>query len=457
MIRKVIHAALIPTTLLFVLACGAEWEDDAEHLGQKVQPVTKSATYQALTASITAPATALPGKAFAVTAAGTNTSTTGAEVFSYALYENAKWSYSSGHKVVVASGKLIKASGFNWGKTYKNTFNLTRTKGTYKYTFVFGFRGGAHNWYDLAVETTVTVKEAASAYTYHVFGKDSARTSRLNRLGYTYVNLAPLVKGHFHGNIKVTYDKANLVECFSIEETPDGPGMWNWWTTATADPSKGSTGKLYQYKNGGGLWAKKWVAQGKGYGKPGSIDTGAGGKLGHLYMYTSGSSTSAGFKPLRLGFRLKTRRHRGPIKVRFQVYSNALYTYDWHASKLGAPVAGEVTLVPAPTLAWIDVDPNVLSAKSKTKWITAYIELIDPRHKVGNIKVSTVALNNKVFAEAKPVSVGDYDKDGRKDLMVKFDRAKVIAALNKGLAMVTISGMVKGTPFVGRTLVVVIK
>ncbi len=454
MARSVVWKAWLVTTLFTLGACGAELMD--ADLDEQVQGVTKSATYKLLKASITAPATAAPNKAFTVALAG-STECTSTQVFSWSLYENAKWSYSSAHKVVVASGKMLSGSGFNWGTTLSKSFSYTRSAGTYKYTFVLGYRCGAHNWYDLAVDTTVVVKQVANLYRYHVYGKDSARTSRLNRRGYTHVNLAPLVKGHFHGNIKVTYNNAHLVECFSIEEKPAGPGMWNWWTTATADPKRGSTGKLYHYKDGGGLWAKQWVAKGKGHGIPGSIDNGAGASTGHMYMYTSGNSTSKGFAPLRLGFRLKSHRKRSPVTVKFRVSSNDLYSYNWHANKLGPAVAGEVTFVPAPIIAWIDIDPNLLKAKSKGKWLTAYIELINPAFNVADIKVASVKLNGKVSAEPKPATVGDYDKDGYKDLMVKFDRAKVIAALNKGLALVRISGMVKGTPFVGRTLAVVIK
>jgi len=75
----------------------------------------------------------------------------------------------------------------------------------------------------------------------------------------------------------------------------------------------------------------------------------------------------------------------------------------------------------------IDINPDTLNLKSQSdkNAITAYIEL-PTGYDVGQIKVATVKLTvneEDIAAQLKPTSVGDYDKDGIADLMVKFDRS----------------------------------
>lgn len=75
--------------------------------------------------------------------------------------------------------------------------------------------------------------------------------------------------------------------------------------------------------------------------------------------------------------------------------------------------------------ATIDINPNVLNLRSRGKWITASIELPED-YDVADINVSTIMLNDTIPAEMHPVSIGDEDDDGILDLVVKFDRAKVV-------------------------------
>jgi len=83
---------------------------------------------------------------------------------------------------------------------------------------------------------------------------------------------------------------------------------------------------------------------------------------------------------------------------------------------------------PAPLIinATVDVNPKALNLRSRGKWITAYIELLEG-YNIQDINASTVMLNDTVSAEPKPIAVGDHDGDGILDLMVKFDRASVIS------------------------------
>jgi hypothetical protein len=83
--------------------------------------------------------------------------------------------------------------------------------------------------------------------------------------------------------------------------------------------------------------------------------------------------------------------------------------------------------------ATVDFDPDTSDLKSKGKWVTGYIELpVGHGYAVSQINVSSIRLNGTVPALAKPTEIGDHDKDGVPDLMVKFDRAAVQAILQVG-------------------------
>ncbi len=89
-----------------------------------------------------------------------------------------------------------------------------------------------------------------------------------------------------------------------------------------------------------------------------------------------------------------------------------------------------------PVKATVDIYPNTLNLKSKGKWVTCYIELPEG-YDVNDINVETIELteiNNQELAEPIPaenwpMEIGDYDKDGTFDLMVKFDRVSLINLL----------------------------
>ncbi|MEW6417895.1 MAG: hypothetical protein AB1480_07215, partial [Nitrospirota bacterium] len=65
------------------------------------------------------------------------------------------------------------------------------------------------------------------------------------------------------------------------------------------------------------------------------------------------------------------------------------------------------------------------------KWVTVYIELPEG-YDVHDIIVSSILLEGTVPAEQRPYCIGDHDKDGIPDLMVKFNRNSVINILPEG-------------------------
>lgn len=116
-----------------------------------------------------------------------------------------------------------------------------------------------------------------------------------------------------------------------------------------------------------------------------------------------------------------------------------------------------ITVTPPRIYATIDVDPDALNLKSKGRWVTCYIEILDGCN-VTDIDRTTVMLNSTVpidtFWVGKPLEsvIGDYDNDTIPDLMVKFDRQALIEFLKTqgstgAEATLAISGEANGISF----------
>jgi hypothetical protein len=94
--------------------------------------------------------------------------------------------------------------------------------------------------------------------------------------------------------------------------------------------------------------------------------------------------------------------------------------------------------------ATIDFNPNTLNQTSNGKWVVVYIEL-PQGHDVNDIDVSSILLGDTVPSEPWPYAVGDHDKDGIPDLMVKFRRSDVINLLPAGNQVQVLVNGIAGT------------
>jgi hypothetical protein len=104
------------------------------------------------------------------------------------------------------------------------------------------------------------------------------------------------------------------------------------------------------------------------------------------------------------------------------------YYYDWiFIRKYASP---EPAAEPA-IEATVDLKPQMLKLKSKSKFITCHIELPE-EYDLDDIDVSTIMLNGQVPAESNPTEIQDYDEDGIADLMVKFNKSAVQQILEVG-------------------------
>lgn len=107
--------------------------------------------------------------------------------------------------------------------------------------------------------------------------------------------------------------------------------------------------------------------------------------------------------------------------------------------------------------ATINFDPDTLNQGSNGTWVVVYIEL-PAGYDVRQIDLSSIRLERSIPAETRPIAIGDQDKDGATDLMVKFKRSEVIAILPAGeMVPVQVTGKVGTTTFEGVDVVRVIK
>jgi hypothetical protein len=97
----------------------------------------------------------------------------------------------------------------------------------------------------------------------------------------------------------------------------------------------------------------------------------------------------------------------------------------------------------------VDLDPNVINLASHAPWVTATIEPtgFDP----ASIDIATLRLAGSVpAAAAKFQYVGDHDRNGVADLMVKFSREALDPLLTPGVNELELTGsLVTGETFEG--------
>jgi hypothetical protein len=131
----------------------------------------------------------------------------------------------------------------------------------------------------------------------------------------------------------------------------------------------------------------------------------------------------------------------------------------WNGSGYGAIYVDDVDLfewAPPAVEATVDLKPETLNRKSAGARVTCYIELPEGCS-LADIELGSLLLNGAVPANPFPAAIGDYDDDGIPDLMVKFDRAQLVAVLEPGDQVVELTGgLSDGTLLVGSDTVRVI-
>jgi hypothetical protein len=120
--------------------------------------VTSTAEYLDLAASVAVPSSVTTGEPFDIVVSGEIVGGGSFDVYSYGVYQDALWTYSTSHITQVSSGEVIDIDGFNFGNSYGATYEVVISQpGTHTFLFVLGQRSGGHGWYDLAIEATVMV------------------------------------------------------------------------------------------------------------------------------------------------------------------------------------------------------------------------------------------------------------------------------------------------------------
>jgi len=115
---------------------------------------------------------------------------------------------------------------------------------------------------------------------------------------------------------------------------------------------------------------------------------------------------------------------------------------------------GIIPIIPAV----VNFDPDILNLRSRGQWVTVYLELPVGKE-VSEINLASIRLNKQIPIEPEPVEMGDYDRNGLPDLMIKFNREAIRNILEVGdKVKITISGeLTDGRLFEGNDTIKVIK
>jgi hypothetical protein len=132
-------------------------------------------------------------------------------------------------------------------------------------------------------------------------------------------------------------------------------------------------------------------------------------------------------------------------------------TYQWRAHACDGDRCGawmdlasfSIHLPVSSITADIELRPRTLNHESEGRWIVAYIEL-PLGYDIHDIDRSSILLEGSIPARPHPYRIGDHDRDGIPELMVKFKRSDVIDILPEGDNVpVTVSGTVGSITFEG--------
>jgi hypothetical protein len=102
-----------------------------------------------------------------------------------------------------------------------------------------------------------------------------------------------------------------------------------------------------------------------------------------------------------------------------------------------------------PIVSHVELKPDTLNKKSRGRYVTGYIELIDG-YNAADIDPDVALIidgHTILYSETGRSDVSDYNGNGVVDLTVKFDRKTVTEAVGTGAVEMAITGMVDGKFF----------
>jgi len=176
-------------------------------------------------------------------------------------------------------------------------------------------------------------------------------------------------------------------------------------------------------------------------------DTSTGSPVAWIWDFGDGTAGSAAQNPV----------HQYAAPGTYTVTLTAVNAFGSGTAKK----TGAVTVRGNKIVATIDIDPDTLNMKSCSdkNAVTVYIELAGADVTAVDVRTVTLSYAGKTIkALPAPTSVGDYDKDGISDRMVKFNRQEVIGIVVPGDAItLTVNGMVACKPFEGTDTIRVIR
>jgi len=138
--------------------------------------------YKDACAIITVPDNVVADEDFEVTVEGYLENGNSWDTNSHMFLESSEWSYDH-NNMVRTSATPFDVNGFNWGSSFLKTYTLNRPAGDYRFTFVFGYRKFAKDWYDVAVEANITTTSSATPVAFDIKPQSCPNPLNINKKG----------------------------------------------------------------------------------------------------------------------------------------------------------------------------------------------------------------------------------------------------------------------------------
>ena len=136
------------------------------------------------------------------------------------------------------------------------------------------------------------------------------------------------------------------------------------------------------------------------------------------------------------------RASREAIPLAYEIVDQGYGWFRFHHHHLHLSLSPTADVVES-----VDLRPETLNLKCKGETVTAYLELAEG-YDIEAVDASKVALildgHTLLYAMPGRAKVGDYDKDGIPDLMVKFDRQRLLEFVVPGTVELTLTAVASG-------------
>jgi hypothetical protein len=100
---------------------------------------------------------------------------------------------------------------------------------------------------------------------------------------------------------------------------------------------------------------------------------------------------------------------------------------------------------------WVSIEPDTLNPKSMGNWITCIMEFPEAYYQAELLRVNSFTLwvDELEIETVTQFAMGDLNRNGLTDFLIKFDRGAVEAALDPGVSVLDVTADISVTCYAG--------